>query len=358
MLIWATMPKKKGENTSCLDIPVLFDIYRAEFANILNNYLTDYHYIVNFLSKENLTDMPNCILAGAPGMQYDYIWLESMSRRFGISAGTWNRTQCTSSKGLPYMDGSHFIEIDLRHPDMPKDINVLADLIKEIITTKPHHQDRHILVLHNIDEVRRGATQMFRVLLERFSSNVFFLCTTSYASRLDVSLRSRLRVLRLPLPSEATVKNILTYMINHPRLQSCSNVEETQRVLSYIEKIETRQIDKAIYSLAHAARFQRLPCMALTFPPIADLQKTTSIADIRAMVMRIVELDIPFSAIAKDIIECFPATADIIPLIADLEHQVASSVAAREPFYIEYLLLHVSSYTARPLLKAFTILSI
>lgn len=326
----------------------LLSLYKKESSYIFQTYLPKYRQVIHFLAHEDLHGLPNCMLAGPLGVDFDPIWMEAIRQRFQISNIT--RTPCLSTSKLPYNDGLHFIEIDLYHPDMPKDISHIAGLIKEIITTRAIHQDRHILILQNVDEVRKGAVEMFRVLLERFSNNVFFICTTKSASRLDVSLRSRMVFLRIPLPTRETVQEILTYLVS-----LCKGWEPYR---SLIPDVSCSEIERSILTLEYAAAKRIIITTALSYPPIVNLSKSMSIDDIRDMVTKIVELDIPFASIAHDILITFPQTRPLIPLIADLEHRAAANSCAKEPFFIEFLLMKASALCSHPLLKAFEMLAV
>jgi hypothetical protein len=107
---------------------------------------------------------------------------------------------------MPYYETDLYIHIELRHPNMPKDVGVIIDFLKHVLPSRCIHFDKHIVVLQDIDVLCRkegGAVAVLKILLERFAHNVWFICTTHRIDALEGPIQSRFLCVRLPLPSVA-----------------------------------------------------------------------------------------------------------------------------------------------------------
>jgi len=107
---------------------------------------------------------------------------------------------------MSYYETDLYIHIELRHPNMPKDVGVIIDFLKHVLPSRCIHFDKHIVVLQDIDVLCRkdgGAVAVLKILLERFAHNVWFICTTHRIDALEGPIQSRFLCVRLPLPTIA-----------------------------------------------------------------------------------------------------------------------------------------------------------
>ena len=159
--------------------------------------------------------MPNVLLYGCDGFPYFPFWQRLIYTPLGrpvppthfVRRATWGPSTSSSTNAhMPYYETDLYIHIELRHPNMPKDVGVFIDFLKHVLPSRCIHFDKHIVVLQDIDVLCRkegGAVAVLKILLERFAHNVWFICTTHRIDALEGPIQSRFLCVRLPLPSVA-----------------------------------------------------------------------------------------------------------------------------------------------------------
>lgn len=150
------------------------------------------------LVEINIAEHPNVLLHGCSGVSHSGIVESFIGKRFGLDLPLQKRYPVWN--GLPYIETDYYIEIDCFHPDFT---NVLLDLLLTISKHKCIHLERHIIFLRNIDYFHRNNSQSLRVLFERFSHNVWFICSTHHINRIEQPLLSRMQLYRIPLRGKA-----------------------------------------------------------------------------------------------------------------------------------------------------------
>ena len=159
--------------------------------------------------------MPNVLLYGCDGFPYFPFWQRLIYTPLGrpvppthfVRRASWGPSTSSSTNAqMPYYETDLYIHIELRHPNMPKDVGVIIDFLKHVLPSRCIHFDKHIVVLQDIDVLCRkegGAVAVLKILLERFAHNVWFICTTHRIDALEGPIQSRFLCVRLPLPSVA-----------------------------------------------------------------------------------------------------------------------------------------------------------
>lgn len=295
-----------------------WDTFRERFSEIL---LPVHAPCLRGMEGE-LEGMPNILLYGVYGFPLDLLWKEGLRQRFAVDR--FLPTTCTWGKDITYLETPYYIHLDLEHPSMPKDIEILQDFLKSIISTRSVLSQRHILVLEHIDILAHHHTNMnaFRVLLERFSKNAWFICTTYHMGKIEAPLRSRFHCIRVPLPSEEDVQKIL-HMVGSRDISGGT--------------IGTRNIFQAFTGSA-----------GFVFPPVRAfvLQPTVpTIEDVRAVTYKAFQCGVGVSEFAKDILEACMLRGDaeedlhqMASMFAQDEHLSCQSKGMRTLLYMEYML--------------------
>ena len=306
-----------------------WNIFCNSFPHILRSYLPDHCSCLRGMEGE-LSAMPNILMYGMHGFPLDILWKHSLMMRFG--AKSVSAVQCTWGKEIQYMETPYYIHIDLENPFIPKDIDLLQEFLKTIITTRSMLCDRHIIVLENIDSLARDASMnSFRVLLERFSKNVWFVCTTYRISRIEAPIRSRFYCIRVPLPKEEAISRIIMHLDG-----------KTENI-----PVQTRNLMLALTMPQHTdPEMQWMACTP--FPPVCDYilnTKTPTIEGIRAIIHRAFQCGITISGLAMSIIETCSRRGDSDTMIhaitsefARCEHMSSQSKGMRSLLYMEYML--------------------
>lgn len=324
-----------------------WDIFRNHISHILRTYLPIYHEQLNMMQGD-LSNIPNILLYSVIGFPLDLLWKEGLKRRFHINneigeCVEFIEKECVWGKNIPYRETPYYIQIDMANPDIPNDLELLQELLKTIIGTKCIHSERHIIILENIDHfINKNINRhVFRVLLERFSKNVWFICTTYHYNKLESPLRSRFYCIRFPLPTEDQVNEIMHYLddtINNKSVKK--QIYKTHNIIKAITTPKNK--DEHFYWVS-----------SLTYPPLSDYileNKTVTIENIRAVVYKAFQAGVTLSEFAKDIIEICVKRGDgdnpnvigsIIKEFATYEHMASQSKGTRILLYMEYMLHYV-----------------
>jgi len=259
--------------------------------------------------------IPNILLYGAPGLPFFPIWnylvLAPMRRRlkdmtFQHSTFTYNATH------LPYTETDAYLHVDLMHPDMPKDGDALLEFLKSVLPSRCMHLHKHIVVIENIDVLTGlGASfaQVMRVLLERYSSNVWFVATTNRVGALESPILSRFLCVRMPLPSHSEVAAILEAIGITGGAPSTRNLVEAMRA-----------------SDGHVQK---------------PFKITTTLTEVRLEAQRLMQVSATISQLCLEILKQTPEKKrpSILERLAEIEASYHTRKKGRDIFYYEALLL-------------------
>lgn len=301
--------------------PVTWTQFVATFSELLP-LLPSHHAIFERIVNDDWDDMPNLLFYGAVGFPISfYVW-QIIEGKFGKCS----RQECTFQKDCSYIETPFSIEIDLAHPNNAKCFDHVNELIKSIISTKTIMLHRHVIVLHNIDMIQNKT--MFRVLLERFSTNALFLCTTHALPSLEPPLRSRFLLTRIPLCTEGEIVAICQRMNIPVYHASHRNILTSLLAADLLKENEKRYEDVATFQYH--------------YPPLgAFLQDNPKpkLEAIRTFSNKACQRNIEFTLLAQDLLSIVPsAYKDLFTRkAAEIEQQLAITNRGREPLYYEWL---------------------
>lgn len=318
-----------------------WDFLQANFKDILGKFLP-YHSNALYAMLGDVSSVPNILLYGVYGLPLDLMWKDGLRRRLNIDRLP-DAAGCTWNKEVHYMETPYYIHVDLENPYTTADIDRLQEFLKTIITTRSILCERHTIVLENIDSILCNATSRnaFRVLLERFSKNVWFVCTTYHVSRLEPPLISRFCSIRCPLPTEDQVVAITEYIDNSCKVQDCRRLAGTRNLVRAIS-IEPYDLEgiEGMEWIAH-----------LTFPPVGDYilgTKEPTVEGIRAVIYKAYQCGVSLPELASDILDSCCRRGDndatigrIARELGKCEHMAVQSKGMRTLLYMEYMLHYV-----------------
>lgn len=313
-----------------------WDALRSRFGEVIHACLPRHSGLLLGMEGD-LATMPNILLYGSYGFPHDLLWKEAIRRRFDVARLL--PSPCTWGKDLQYTETPYYIQVDMNHPTIPKDIETLQDFLKAVITTRSITAERHIIILENIDALVHKTASMntFRVLLERFSKNVWFICTTYHVGMLEPPLRSRFQGLRVPLPTEEENRAILQLLDGTPAQPAAAPAAAPA---------PSRNLIHALVTPAYPDEYMRwLSCRV--FPPIADFVLNTpspTIEAVRAITYKAFQCGVSLAELAMDIIEACTRRGDsdealfrITKELAHYEHMATQSKGMRTLLYMEYM---------------------
>lgn len=215
-------------------LDTLWNNFVERFSEFYNDEMPEHQSILNFLTHCSCPSMQNILLISRKGFPIDLLWGEALRKIYNLKTIPYANNHEKYEDIIPYQQCQYYFELDFEHPDIPKDISKVVDLIKFVSLSSPIFSNRHLWILKNIECIRHNyGLGPFRILLERFSSNVLFICTTTQPSHLDRSLQSRFTHIRIPLLQETNIKNILLKLNVSPDLVSKINTRNLFLAMCY-----------------------------------------------------------------------------------------------------------------------------
>lgn len=305
-----------------------WDKLQTHFGTILseNDY---YHKMLKFLKNIEI----NVLLYGVFGFPTDLFIDEIMKNKYNISRIT--KQECFLNKDIVYLHHPCFLEIDLSHPSCHKNITTIFKFITNTIMNKNIHNDKHMIIIKHIDVLKSLEFNSFRILLEKYSQNAIFLCSTHKLDKIDVPVKSRLTLIRLPLFQHSEIKHIFDIYLD-------------SKLNKYLEKNKTRDIIKSVFlhDISEECDLDE-DFVTFKFPPIKDfvvsLKKSKNLQTIRDFSFKCFQYNISISDITCDLLKIVSndKKAKIIQCSAEIEHCLKMTNRGREPLYIESLLCQV-----------------
>lgn len=305
----------------------LWEKFSEEIKDFINVF-PEHSKIIDLLCSHTKDNLPNILLYGEKGFPKDELWYIAAIRTYGH----FTKKECIWNKEWTYYETPFFFEIDFSHPAQPKDASSLCDFLKEIIVHSSIHVDRHIFILKNIEILCiRGYVGMLRVLLERFSHNVWFICTSEHIGKVESPIRSRFMTVRVKSTEPDEIREFLS-ILNKPIIEKTfegpyrSNLYFHYYVSTLYEKNQNISIDQIC---SYYAPF--LPDM---------ITKTPTIEQIRSLTQKLCIHGFTFQQIAYDMLHHIPEELhmDWIAKCTEIDHMCALTDGYRKPLYVEYIL--------------------
>lgn len=316
------------------------DIYEKQplWSKFKNNFLKIiekheyYNRIFKFLNITN----NNALLFGCSGFPTDEFLDELLKYRFKLLY--LHKQECVWKKDIPYLHNQHFLEIDLLNPSMTKNLNQISDFLKNIINTKHINNTKHCIIIKHIDMLSQSDFNSFRIILERYSNNAFFFCTTLKLDKIDVPIKSRFDLIRMPLFQNIEICDIFN---------SYLDIELNK----YLKECKTRDIIKSIFiaevELINPSLITKEFC-TFHFPPLYDFIKTftakkSSLDSIKKISYQCFQYNVTIPLILDDLLKIMPKKKKIM-LIEKASYYDAilnKTNKGREPLYIEAFLCNV-----------------
>lgn len=292
---------------------------------------------------ENLTAHGSSGLHGCPNLLFhavdfpiDLVWEHLLQSLYG----SYTHTPKQWDKDLMFTETPYYFHIDMSIPNQSKNLTKITNFIKEIVNHKCIHNDRHIFVLTHIDHLlqsEKGSSQAFRVLLERFSSNAIFICTTKSISNMEKPLISRFVPVRIPQFTTEQIKHILQDI----------GIQASNDMSNILDR-ENRNIAYCIYAaIVHSSTKTNTntnTVNVLRYPFLTDYigSKTKpTLEQLRSLTAKIHAYNISLRDLTLDIMNMnndISAKLYILQTGSQVDHLISKTDGNRKALYIEYFL--------------------
>ena len=314
------------------------------------------------LILDNILLSSNNKLLYAPiGFPIDLFLNLLLTKILNITA-SFNKTEHVWDKSIIYVENQYYIDIDLMNPENIKNVEKITSFLLHIISSKNVKMNKHYIVIKHIDLLSRLFCD-FRIILEKFSHNVIFICTTHYITKLEMPIKSRFSTFRIPLFTYDEIKDIYSNYLNIS-------------MNDYLTETKTRNIIKALF----ISEIERHPSsteiltkefVEFNFPPFVDFVKNynknkNNLDDIRALSYKCCQYNVSILQIIQDFIKLVDYGTDylnirytynyynvsnkdidilknklkyeIIKIGIDVDYLLSQTNKCKEPLYIENIL--------------------
>lgn len=307
-----------------------WNIIKDNFKNIIddNEY---YSKKLDFISNYN----NNILLYGSYGFPMDLYIDEIIKKKFNIDI--IYKTENIWNKSVIYNYNKHFLEIDMMNPNINKDFNNIYKFISNIIKTKHVVNNKHFIIIKHIDLLKNNYYD-FRIILERYSNNVSFLCTTHNTSCIEIPIKSRFTTI---LIKNFTFEDIIAIYSKYLKISINKYLIE-DKTTNLVKTLFISEVEKYNNSLV-----TKQYC-TLNYPPLYDFikefnKRKDNLENIREFSYKCFQYNITISHIVQDILKIVPNKQkfEIIKIGAEIDYSLCKTNKGREPIYIERLLCQI-----------------
>ena len=233
---------------------------------------------------------------------------------------------------------SYFVNNYNQEKVFPKELDVLSLFLKELVQHPCVHSGRHIIILHNIEKLcARRSSYSFRVLLERYSANALFICTTHQFGSIESPLTSRCINLRVPLPTCVEIGHIMI------------SLGLTQH--AYLKECDCRDIYFTLFvhwlteNMSEVITEEFCKYKTLGLAELLKNKKKNTIEDIRTYVSKISVHDPSLADLTNDILKMMTCNKtnmkkkhEFLEKATEIDYICSTTEGHRKPLYIELLL--------------------
>lgn len=304
----------------------IWSLFKSKFQHIIEAH-PYYHSIRDFMIEYD----NNVLLYGSFGFPTDLFIDEVLRKKYQVQAEI-QKKECQWNKDITYYSNQHFLEFDLMHPTMPKKFDQLCKCIISVIKHKNINDSKHLIIVKHLDLLNDNDFSSFRIILERYSKNAYFICTTHKLDKIDMPVKSRFSLIRMPLFTHEEIKDIFQNYLNTSLNMHLSAIQSRNIIQAlFIADIQDKECDKDF-------------CI-LHFPPINQLVKQldkrkNNLELIRQFSYKCFQYNISISDIAHDLMYLLPRKhkLKIIQTASEIEYDLCLTNKCREPIYIESFL--------------------
>lgn len=309
----------------------IWSIFKVHFKDIISQHQY-YSKWFTFLKNYN----HNVLLYGPSGFPTDLFIDEILQDMYDIQH--LHKTECTWGKEIIYYHNPHFLEINLMHPTVNKNLTSICKFLIDIIKNKNISNEKHCIIIKNIDLLDKDDFSSYRIILERYSSNVCFICTAHNIDRIDVPVKSRFTLVRMPLFTHQEIIDIFHKM----QIKLNSHIVDSKHWRNIIKAIFITELER------NGTEITEEFCQ-LNFPPLLEFaeKKNHTITDVKTFSYKCFQYNITIREIVCDLLKIKgflkskKAKLNLIKNASDIEYNLKQANKGREPIYLETFLCQV-----------------
>lgn len=214
---------------------------------------------------------------------------------------------------IEFNQNSYFLEVNL-NTHLNKEKSALIDFIKSITNTKSVFQNKHIIVLQNIDALNIQMQCKLRRIIETSDDNTIFIAVCSKISKLMEPIISRFCALRIPMLDNKQKTSLMKKYI-----QECevNDEEEYKKAIStsiknnYLVTFQDVILCFIITNFDHTNLTKRIKTYQFVkneleglfkkFPNFKSIHDATD--TIRTVIYKLIHYNLPHNDLAKLIID-------------------------------------------------------
>ena len=315
----------------------LWNIFKNNFRNIIND-IDEYNKIfINHIKYDF-----NLLLYSHNGFPLDLFIDELIKSKFNLT--NINKKELLWNKNIIYNENQYFIEVDLNNPNISNDFTFLTDMILFIIKNKPvFNYTKHLIILKNIDNFNEYS-YAFRIILERFNNNVYFICTSNKIAKIEQAIKSRFFCIRLRLFEINEIKYIFKKYLNL-NVKNDDDMNDDNDI-NYNNLVENRNIIFNIFLQQIKINEPELlkdNFHNYNYPPIVKFYNSKyDLNDIRQLSYKLCQYNLKIIDITLDLLKLNKnKSIEIIKIASEIDNLLSLSNKGREPIYIENLLCQI-----------------
>ena len=302
----------------------LWQTFIQNFGKIINE-IDDYKKIFDFAVNYN----NNLLFFSYKGFPFDLFIDEIIKKKFNVNQ--IYRNELYWNKTIVYNENQHFFEIDLANPLMPKKFSCLKDMLLFIIKQKCVSTDKHLIIIKNIDRLNEYFFA-FRIILERYYNNCYFICTTNYISKIENPIKSRFSLFRFRLFKPDEIQMIFNNYLGYQELPS-PYIKDKRDIIFAIFIAQTAKNESSLITEDFCN---------LNYPPLRSfLDSKYNLNDIRQLAYKYSQYDLNIKDLTFDLLYLNKKRGREILIIetsVKFEELLLQSNRGREPIFIEALL--------------------
>ena len=274
----------------------------------------------------------NLLLFSYIGFPIDLFIDELIKSKFNII--NLYKNELVWNKNIVYYENQYFFEIDLNNPNISNGYSFITEMILFIIKNRPLFNNKHLIIIKNIDKLEDYAFA-FRIIIEKFYNNVYFICTTNNISKIESPIKSRFSLIRMRLFTISEIEMIFRdYLKSNFRPKTNRNII-FNIFLAQVNINEPHLITKEFCEYNYP--------LIKTF-----INSKYDLNDIRQLSYKLSQYNLSIADIIMDIIKIYKdmnyddeKIKEIIRIGADIDYILTISNKGREPIFIENLLCQI-----------------